>query len=371
MGSVPEAAILAALSVAKLGIRRALGGYLVMIRAMRQVWITKAGKPEVLQVREAPDPEARAGEVRIRVKAAGVNFADLMARVGIYPDAPPIPCVVGYEVAGTVDQIGAGVFGLAPGDRVLAMTHFGGYSDVVVAPSIAVLRIPKAMSFEEGAALPVNYLTAHHMMMFVGRVRSKSKVLIHSAAGGVGLAAIQLARSCDCVIFGTGSPSKHEFLRSQGVHHPLDSHANISTLVRQVIGDRSGLDLILDPVGGRSWSEGYDLLDACGRLVMFGFSAAAGGETRNILRAAREFVRIPRFSPMRLMTDNKEVCGVNIGHLFGKVDLLRPQLEELLQRYERGQVKPHVDRAFPFAAAPAAHRHLHSRQAIGKVLLVP
>src|SRR5438094_2232073 len=155
---------------------------------MRQVWIPKAGPPEVLQVREAPDPTPRAGEVRIRVEASGINFADLMARVGLYPDAPKLPCVVGYEVAGTVDQVGAGVTGFAAGDRVLAMPKFGGYTDVLAVPAGQASKLPDKMSFEEGAAMPVVYLTAHHMMIQTGNLRPGSRVLIHSAAGGVGLA---------------------------------------------------------------------------------------------------------------------------------------------------------------------------------------
>src|SRR5579871_2020725 len=158
---------------------------------MRQVWITKTGAPEVLQVREAKDPDAQKGQVRIRVHAAGINFADLMARVGLYPDAPKLPAVVGYEVAGTIDQVGEGVSDFKVGDRVLAMPRFGGYTDVLVVPAAQTAKLPDAMTFEEGAALPVTYLTAHHMMLFTGHLRPKSRVLIHSAAGGVGIAAIQ------------------------------------------------------------------------------------------------------------------------------------------------------------------------------------
>src|SRR5512140_939000 len=190
---------------------------------MRQVWITKAGPPEVLKVQDAPDPEAGDGQVRIRVQAAGINFADLMARVGLYPDAPKIPCVVGYEVSGTIDQIGKGVTDFKLGDRVFGMPKFGGYTDTLAISAEQVFKMPEAMSFEEAAALPVTYITAFHMMMFTGNLREGSHVFIHSAAGGVGLAAIQLAKTKSCVIYGTASPKKHEFLREQGCHHPLDS----------------------------------------------------------------------------------------------------------------------------------------------------
>jgi NADPH:quinone reductase-like Zn-dependent oxidoreductase len=337
---------------------------------MRQVWITRAGPPEVLEVREAPDPEPKKGEVRVRVRAAGINFADLMARVGLYPDAPKIPCVVGYEVSGTIDRVGDGVTAIKVGSRVLGMPKFGGYTDTLVVAADNVFPMPEKMTFEEGAALPVVYLTAYNMMLFTGTVRPGSSVLIHSAAGGVGLAAIQIAKTRGCTIFGTASPGKHAFLRERGVAHPIDSGGDYAAAVRAVVGDR-GVDLILDPVGGKSWSIGYDLLAPCGRLVAFGLSSAASGKKRNLLHAGMQVMKVKKVSPMRLMDDNKTVGGTNMGHLYGRIDLLRTQFEALLVMYEAGEIKPHVDRSFPFAEAPAAHHFIHDRKAIGKVLLVP
>jgi synaptic vesicle membrane protein VAT-1 len=337
---------------------------------MRQIWITKAGPPSVLRVKEAPDPEAAAGEVRIRVEAAGINFADLMARVGLYPDAPPLPCVVGYEVAGIVDQVGAGVTHVAVGDRVFGMPKFGGYTDTLVIAGAQCFRMPDAMTFEEGAALPVTYLTAHTMMFVQGTVREGSTVFIHSAAGGVGIAAIQLAKTRGCTILGTASRSKHEFLREIGVHHPIDSAVDWVPEVARIVRDR-GVDLILDPVGGASWKKGYDLLAPCGRLVCFGLSAAAAGTTRSLLHALLQVVQIKRFNPMDLMGDNKTVTGCNMGHLFGRLDLLTPQFESLLKLYESGAIRPRVDRSFSFEAAGEAHQFIHDRKAIGKVVLTP
>lgn len=338
---------------------------------MRQIWITKAGAPEVLQVKEAADPEAASGQVRIRVKASGINFADLSARTGMYPDAPKIPCVVGYEVSGTIDQIGAGVSTLAVGDRVFGMPRFGGYSDTVVLSAEQVFRMPEKMSFEEAAALPVTYLTAHHMMLFIGNLRRGMKILIHSAAGGVGIAAIQLARAHGCEIFGTASLGKHEFLKQEGVAHPIDSSKDVAAQVRAILGPTGGLDLVLDPVGGRSWTDGYRLLGPAGRLVAFGVSSISTGKKRDLLAAVGMFLKMKSYNPITLMNDNKTVSGVNMGHLFERLDLLRPQFEALVAMYERGEVKPHVDRTFRFDEAPAAHHYLHDRKAKGKVLLIP
>jgi synaptic vesicle membrane protein VAT-1 len=337
---------------------------------MRQIWITKAGAPDVLKVQEAPDPEAGEGQVRVRVKAAGINFADLMARVGLYPDAPKIPCVVGYEVSGTIDQVGAGVTDLPLGQRVFAMPRFGGYTDTLVVPAGQVIRIPDKMTFEDAAALPVVYLTAHHAMLFTGNLRPGSSVLVHSAAGGVGLAAIQLAKTRGCVIFGTASASKLDFIKSHGCTHAIDASADYTAAVRAVVGDQ-GLDLVLDAVGGPSWKKGYDLLGPTGRLVAFGFSAAAAGNKRNLFHAATQVFQIKKYNPMDLMNDNRSVSGVNMGHLFGRLDLLRPQFEALVAMYDAEQIKPYVDRTFKFDEAPAAHQYIHDRKAKGKVLLVP
>jgi NADPH:quinone reductase-like Zn-dependent oxidoreductase len=329
-------------------------------------------------VREAPDPEPGPCQVRIRVKAAGINFADLMARVGLYPDAPKIPCVVGYEVSGTIDAMGPGADAPADrggeplriGDRVFGMPRFGGYTDTLVVAHDQVFRLPERMTFEEAAALPVVYLTAHYMMLFTGNLRHGSSVLIHSAAGGVGLAAIQIAKTRGCTIFGTASPGKHAFLREQGVHHPIDSGGDYAAAIRAVVGDK-GVDLVLDPVGGKSWTVGYDLLGPAGRLVAFGLSAAAAGKKRNLLHAAGQIIQIRSFNPRKLMDDNKTVSGCNMGHLFGRLDLLRPQFRSLLDMYDKSEIAPHVDRTFRFDEAASAHHFIHERRAVGKVLLVP
>lgn len=321
-------------------------------------------------MREAPDPEPSAGQVRIRVRAAGINFADLLARVGLYPDAPKPPCVVGYEVSGVVDAVGAGASDFAEGDRVFAMPRFGGYTDVLAVSASQTFKMPHRMTFEEAAALPVVYLTAHHMMLFTGALHPGSTVLVHSAAGGVGLAAIQIAKSRGCTIFGTASASKHAFLREQGCQYPIDSSGDYVAAVREVVND-AGLDLVLDPVGGKSWREGYDLLAPCGRLVAFGLSAVSSGKRRNVLHALGALLQVPKFSPMKLMDENKTVAGTNMGHLFGRVALLRPQFSSLVAMYEAGTIKPHVARTFRFDEAAAAHHFIHDRRAIGKVLLVP
>jgi len=184
---------------------------------MRQIWITKKGPPEVLSLRELSDPRPGPGTVRVRVAASGVNFADLMMRMGLYPDAPKLPAVPGYEVAGSVDAVGEGVSSELIGQRVVAVTNFGGYSDTICAPAAQVYPLPADVSFPVGAALAVNYLTAYQMLVAMGGVRAGQQVLIHGIAGGVGLAALQICRLHDAQVLGSASPAKHEFIRSLGV----------------------------------------------------------------------------------------------------------------------------------------------------------
>ncbi|MBT9558059.1 MAG: zinc-binding dehydrogenase [Myxococcales bacterium] len=238
------------------------------------------------------------------------------------------------------------------------------------------------MSFEEAAALPVVYVTAHHMMLNTGTLRPGQRVLIHSVAGGVGLAALQLARARGCTVFGTASPGKHDYVRAAGCAYPIDSALEGAALVAAVrkamlesgLPDKPnhGLDLVLDPVGGRSWTDSYKLLGPGGRLVAFGFSSIAGGKTVNVFHAlGRLFGMKWGWSPMTLMNDNKAIAGCNMGHLFDRIDVLAPQFEALVAMYERGEISPVVDRTFPFSQAAAAHHYLHDRKAKGKLLLVP
>jgi synaptic vesicle membrane protein VAT-1 len=339
---------------------------------MRAIWITRHGGPEALEVRETADPEPGPGQVRIRVSAAGLNFADVMAAQGLYPDAPKPPCVVGYEAAGVVDALGEGSQDHEPGQRVLAMTHFGGHSDVVCVPAEQVLPIPDAMSFEAAAALPVNYVTAYHMLFRVANVRPGERVMVHMAAGGVGLAVLQLCRTVDnLVVFGTASAGKHDVLRAEGCTHPIDYHAtDYAAEVRRLTGGE-GVDVVLDPLGGNDWRKGLKLLRPLGRLVAFGFANLASGPRRRPAHMASQLLGVPLLTPLQLMNQNKTVSGVNIGHLWGEIAALREELEAVLALWDRGAITPHIDGSYPFTDAASAHRRILRRQNVGKVLLTP
>jgi len=338
---------------------------------MRQIWIPKIGGPEVLEVREANDPEPAAGEVRVRVEAAGVNFADIMARMGLYPDAPKLPAVVGYEVSGTVDAIGDGVDGVSEGDRVMTMIRFGGYSDVVVAPAGQVVAIADDLSFEAAAAIPVQYLTAWVMLIRLGNLQPGERVLIHSAGGGVGLAATQMAKWRGAQIFGTASAGKHERLRDAGVEHCIDYRSqDFEAEVARITGGE-GVHLIIDAVGGASFKKSYRSLATMGRLFLFGASSFAPGKSRSILAALRGYLALPTFKPIPLMNENRGVFGVNMGHMWHIGETLVGMLSEINDKVADGTFAPTVDESFSFADAGEAHRYIKDRKNFGKVLLVP
>lgn len=337
---------------------------------MQQIWIPRIGDPTVLELREAPDPEPGPMQVRIQVGGAGVNFADVMARIGMYPDAPPLPCVVGYEVAGRIDKVGPGVSPDRVGQDVVAMCRFGGYSSVVCVDDVQAVVRPAGLGVIEAASMPVVYLTAWMMLEVMGRVRAGDRVLVHSAGGGVGLAALDLLRWRGAIAYGTASGGKHPFLLERGYHRLCD-YTRVD--FEDDLKDVGGFDLILDPVGGDSWAKGLRMLRAGGRLVCFGMSANATGDTRSLWSLARNMWSVPWMdsNPIALINQNKGLMGVNMGHLWHETARVAGWLGELLLLWEQGVVRPEVHATVPFSNAREAHRILHARENTGKIVLIP
>src|SRR5205809_3764372 len=332
---------------------------------MRAVVITKHGGPGVLAVQERPDPPIGAGEGRISVAAAGINFADVLARVGLYPDAPKPPCVIGYEVAGTVLELGAGVERLTHGQRVLAGTMFGGYASQAVVPADDVVPLPDELSFEQGAAIPVNYGTAWAALIGYGSLQAGERVRVRSAGGGVGIAATQIAKRTGAEVYGTASPSKHERIRELGVDRALDyTHPGWNR-------DIPSFDVILDAVGGKSFRRSYELLRPGGRLVAFGASSVLSGERRNLFTALRTVARMPRFNMIKQMSESKAVIGLNMLTLWKDRASLTPWIAPLRELLDDGTIKPVLAGDFSFEDAGAAHSMIGERRNIGKVVLVP
>jgi NADPH:quinone reductase-like Zn-dependent oxidoreductase len=340
---------------------------------MKQVWIRKAGAPDVLHLEETPDPVPGNGEVRIKVAAAGVNFADVLGRMGLYPDAPTIPYVPGHEVSGVIDAVGQGVTRLHEGDRVFALTHFGGYSSVVCVPHKQVFKGYDWMSDYDAAAIPVNYLTAYLALVVMGSLRKGDTVLIHGAAGGVGLAALDICKIMGARTIGTASAGKHAFLQARGLDTAVDYRhpdRDYELVVRELTSGR-GVNLVLDSLGGRHWLKNYRLLAPLGRLVVFGASSFAPGKKRSLWSILQGRLREPRFTPLQLLDDTKGVLGVNINRLWDRPELLRDYMAQIVTWYDAAEFRPHIDEVFKLTDAADAHHYLQERRNVGKVLLVP
>jgi NADPH:quinone reductase-like Zn-dependent oxidoreductase len=332
---------------------------------MKAVVITKHGGPGVLQVQQRPDPSLSPIQVRIDVAASGVNFADVMARMGLYPDAPKTPCVVGYEVAGTILEVGEAVQNVRVGQRVFAGTQFGGYASQVAAVAADVVALPDALSFEQGAAIPVNYGTAWAGLIGYGNLQPGERALIHSAGGGVGIAATQIAKRAAAEVYGTASPAKHARCVELGVDHAIDYTKP---------GWERGLpkfDVIMDAVGGASFRRSYNLLAPGGRLVAFGASSLVSGERKNLVTALRGVARMPRFNLIKQMSESKAVIGLNMLSLWKDRGTLEPWIEPLQEMLDDGTIKPVVAEAFSFEDAGAAQNMITERRNVGKVLLTP
>jgi NADPH:quinone reductase-like Zn-dependent oxidoreductase len=316
-----------------------------------------------------------AGEVRIDVKAAGVNFADTMARVGLYPDAPKPPCVLGYEVAGEVESVGDGVEELSVGDRVIAGCRFGGQASMVTVPTDQAFPLPDGWSFEQGAAFPVNYATAFVALVMMGGIRKGGRGLIHAAAGGVGISATQIARSKETEIFGTASASKHDAIRAQGVDHPIDYRTrDFEGEVKRITGGE-GVDVIMDATGPTNFRKDYRLLRQGGKLIMYGASELSTGEGRSMGTVARGLLRMPMatlpwWKSLSVMNENKGVFGLNMLH-WQDAEGLGRVLDALSAELQAGFIEPVVAEGFPFDRAGDAHTFIAERRNIGKVVLVP
>jgi NADPH:quinone reductase-like Zn-dependent oxidoreductase len=343
---------------------------------VKAVVLTGTGGYDVLQVQERPDPTVGPGEVRIAVKAAGINFADTMARVGLYPDAPKPPCVLGYEVAGEIESLGEGVSDHEIGDRVVAGTRFGGQAELVTVPAEQALPLPDELSFEQGAAFPVNYGTAYAALIMMGSLREGTRVLIHAAAGGVGISATQIARNASAEIFGTASASKHDAIRAQGVDHAIDYRSlDFEAEVMRITGDE-GVDLVIDALGPTSFRKDYRLLRPGGRLVMYGLSENSKEGKRSIPVTLKSLAAMPRatmpwWKSLMIMNENKGVFGLNMLKWWDAEGNLDRLVDPLMADLEAGRLRPVVAEAFPFERAGDAHEYIAERRNVGKVVLFP
>lgn len=324
---------------------------------MKAIRFHATGGPEVLRLEDAPDPVPRAGEVLIRVRAAGVNFADTRFRLGTYFVRPRFPAIPGLEAAGEIVALGEGVEERQVGERVMALGA-NAYAELMVSPAASTYPLPDGLSFEAAAALPVQGLTAHHLLGLAGRLRAGESVLVHAAAGGVGSLAVQLAKRAGAgLVVGTSSGAKVELVRSLGGDLAIDyGREDFAARVKEATGGR-GVDVILEMLGGReACRRNLASLAPFGRLIVYG---AASGE----LGAAIE--------PVSLMAKNQSVIGYYLTPIVADRALCAPALAELASLVTSGALRLVQGGSYPLADAARAHAALESRATVGKLVLLP
>jgi NADPH:quinone reductase-like Zn-dependent oxidoreductase len=300
-----------------------------------------------------------------------LNFADILSRQGLYPDSPPKPCVMGYEVSGLVEAVGDDVNSSFVGKSVAALTRFGGQSDQVVVKATQLFEKTEKLTFEQAAAIPVNYLTAYALLVVMGSLHPGESVLIHNAGGGVGLAAIDIAKKVGAVTYGTASPKKHKFLAERGLDHAIDYRKQDWQPELMQLTNGRGVDLVIDPIGGAHWKKSYASLRHTGRLGMFGVSTGSANGFFGKLKMLKAVLQSPRFHALPLLNKNRGVFGLNLGHMWHEPEKVALWMRDILRGVEEGWVRPYVDRSFSFDEVGEAHRYLEERKNIGKVVLVP
>ncbi len=337
---------------------------------MRAAFVTRYGGPDVFQIQETETPEPGPDQIQIQVKAIGLNFADVLMRTGIYPNTPKPPFIPGMEFSGFVSETGANVLSLKPGDRVMGYSRTGSHAEYVVVNQKMAGPIPESMSFEEAASFLINYLTAYHGLFTLGKLQPNEKVLVHAAAGGVGLAVIQLAKHYNGEVFGTiGSEFKRNIANEQGLDHCINyTNENFATVIKQITNGY-GVDVVMDAVGGRVFRPGWKLLAPMGRYIIYGIADAMGKDSFSYLRASKSLLTMPPILLTSLISSNKTIAGFNLSTLTGKASYLRKAADELLDLYSKGVVKPVIGKIFPFEQIIDAHAHLQQRESVGKVVV--
>jgi NADPH:quinone reductase-like Zn-dependent oxidoreductase len=343
---------------------------------LRKVVIHRAGGYEELRLETAALPALGPDEVAIDVAAAGVNYADVIVRMGLYSSALELvgwPITPGFEVAGTVRAVGSNVRDVRVGARAIALTLFGGYASAIVVPRRQVFALPASLSFAQGAALPAVFLTAYFALHLLAHPRRGERMLVHSAAGGVGTSVIQLAKRIGCEVTGVvGGAHKVALCRELGCDHVIDKSREDLWLRAEAISPM-GFDHILDANGVSTLGASYEHLARPGKLVVYGFAAMmpkTGGRP-NWVKLAADWVRTPRFDPLNMTKDSRSVLAFNLSYLFDRLDILEEGMTLLEECLRDGSFVPPPVASYPLTDVARAHRDIESGATVGKLVLVP
>lgn len=337
---------------------------------MKAAHLTKYGNAKTaFEIREVEKPIPKPNQVLIKVEAFGLNFADVMARLGLYKAAPPLPAILGYDVVGTVEAIGSEVTHLQLGQRVTALTRFGGYAEYAEADKEVVFPVPESFSAGVAVALATQYSTAYFLSHHMANLQENDKVLIHAAAGGVGTALVQMALHKKCLVFGTcGSSEKIEYLKKNGVQHPINYLKKDFEVVVQKISGKKGLDVVFDPVGGKSIKKDYRLLGSGGRVFSFGVSSM--NQTKSIFGKLRVAYQFGFYHPLQFLSGSKGIIGVNILKVGeDRPEKLSKAMKAVVRMTEEGILDPHVGGEYQVDQLAEAHTFLESRKSMGKIVV--
>ena len=331
---------------------------------MKGIQLVKTGDAnKAFEVRELNRPEPKIGEVLIKVNSFGLNYADVMARNGLYKDAPPIPCTLGYEAVGIVEQIGQKVESFREGDRVLAFTRFGAYAEYCIADQRAIVKIGNKLTDAEATAVATQFCTAYFASYYMANIQGGEKILVHAAAGGVGLAVVQLAKLRGCKIYATaGSDDKIKFLEELGVDKAINYRK--FDFQHQI---QEKVDVIFDPIGGSSFKKGKKLLSHGGRIICYGGAERSGGGLLSTLKFVWNF---GFFTPIALLMKSQGIIGVNMLRIAdNKPELLQQLMREVIDLVNAGEIKPYIGNVYKHNDIAKAHQYLESRESIGKIVV--
>lgn len=341
-------------------------------KEMKAVVLTGFGGLKSVKLLKKPEPTLGEGEVLIRVKACGLNFQDLMVRVGAIDSPPKTPVILGFECAGEVEAIAEGVEDFKVGDRVVALPEYRAWAELVAVPAKYVYRLPNDMSFLDASAIAINYAVAHMLLFDVGNLQPGKVLLVHSAGGGVGQAVAQLARTVEGVkIIGVASKSKHEAIQ-ESLDHLIERGSDYASEVRKLYPE--GVDLVLDCLCGEECNRGYSLLKPMGKYILYGSANVVTGETKSLFSLAKSWWQVDKVSPIKLFDENKTLAGLNMRHLMyqqGGATHIQNVIDKVFALWSQGKIKPVIDSTWALEDVPEAMQKMHDRKNVGKILLDP
>uniref|UniRef100_L7LZT0 Putative synaptic vesicle membrane protein vat-1 n=1 Tax=Rhipicephalus pulchellus TaxID=72859 RepID=L7LZT0_RHIPC len=341
-------------------------------KEMRAIVLTGFGGLKTVKVLKKPEPAVAEGELLIRVKACGLNFLDLMVRQGALDNLPKTPFIMGFECSGEVEAVGEGVTDFKVGDRVAALTEYKAWAELVTVPAKHAYILPASMSFDDAAAVLMNYVVAYALLFDIGNLREKQTVLMHSVGGGVGHAVAQLCKTVpDVTLIGTASKNKHESLTNL-VTHLLDHSSDYVQEVNKISPD--GVDLVLDCLCGEDCKKGYSLLKPLGRYILYGTSCIVAGETKSFFSFAKSWWQVDKVSPIKLYEESKVISGFNLRHLLyqqGMHDYVKGVVSKVFSLYEQKKITPVVDSSWAFEDVTEAMQKMHDHKNVGKLTLNP